>query len=115
MAKPSVHELMLKLKAVRLEESEILAEIERALPDASAGGQLEDEPMENTPISCGDRIHIKNKVKKPADWNNNIRWVEERRATVTRVLEGQIHFVTDNGVRTWRAPNNVRHLRRDEE
>jgi hypothetical protein len=29
-------------------------------------------------------------------------------ATVTTVRIGQIFFVTDNGVETWRAPNNLK-------
>ena len=115
MDDPKVRELLVRLKAVRLEASTIVAEIERTIDDATGARQVEDEPMENTAICSGDRFHIKNKVKKPADWNNSIKWVEERRAAVTKVLEGQIHFVTDIGVRTWRAPNNVRHLRRNEE
>jgi hypothetical protein len=72
MAGPSVQQLILKLKAVvRLEESAILAEIERTIAGASAARRLSNEPMENTPISCGDRMHIKNKVKKPADHDNH--------------------------------------------
>jgi hypothetical protein len=26
------------------------------------------------------------------------------------VTPSQIHFITDNGVKTWRAPNNVKKL-----
>jgi hypothetical protein len=115
MDDPSVQQLVSRLKEIRLEASAIIAQIDRRLDDGSGEGGMQDEPMENTVLCSGDRIHIKNKLKKPADWNNSIKWVEERRATVTRVLEGQIHFVTDNGVRTWRAPNNVRRLRKDEE
>ena len=111
MDEPSVGQFIQKLKAVRLEESAILAQIERRLHHNAGGARRpSNEGMEDSPITCGDRKRIKNKLKRPADWNNTIEWVEERRATVTRVLEGQIHFVTDNGVRTWRAPNNVRRL-----
>ena len=54
MDDPSVQQLILKLKAVRLEESAILAEIERKIAGASAARQLSNKPVENTPISCGD-------------------------------------------------------------
>jgi hypothetical protein len=39
-------------------------------------------------------------------------WEEdrERTATITRVTPNQIHFVTDNGTRTWRAHRNVRRI-----
>jgi hypothetical protein len=100
MNDPSVQKLLLRLKEVRLEESAIIAEIKTIVDNANRDRRMEDEPMENTVICSGDRVHIKNKLKKPADWNNSVKWVEERRATVTRVLKGQIHFVTDNGVRT---------------
>ena len=58
-------------------------------------------------------MEIKNKLKKPADWPINTEWVESRgkTATVTRIYRGQVHFLTDNGVSTWRAPNNLRKIR----
>jgi len=62
----------------------------------------------------GDRIRITNRVKKPATWTGASVWDEERErvATVTQVTPKQVHFVTDNGTRTWRAPNNVRRIKR---
>jgi hypothetical protein len=62
----------------------------------------------------GDRIRITNRVKKPATWTGASVSDEERErvATVTRVRPKQVHFVTDNGTRTWRAPNNVRRIER---
>ena len=89
MDEPSVGQLIQKLKAVRLEERAILARIERRIHNARGARRPSNEGMEDSPITCDDRIKIKNKLKKPADWNNTIEWVEERRATVTRVLEGQ--------------------------
>ena len=35
---------------------------------------------------------------------------KERQGTVTRVTAEQIHIVTDNGTRTWRAPQNLRKI-----
>ena len=60
-------------------------------------------------ISKGDRVSITNDVRKPSYWNDNIEWDQEKaqRATVTHFYRGQVHFVTDNGVRTWRAINNL--------
>lgn len=60
----------------------------------------------------GDRVRIKNKVIKPATWPVERPWIKEeaRRATITRVTRDQIHFVTDNGTRTWRAPNNLERI-----
>jgi hypothetical protein len=57
----------------------------------------------------GDRVRIRNALKKPATWPRNIEWKKElaQVATVTHTHRDQVHFVTDNGVKTWRAPNNL--------
>ena len=56
----------------------------------------------------GDRVVIKNKVKRPANWVGE--WIPEaaQRAIVTHFYRDQVHFRTDNGVTTWRATNNLR-------
>jgi uncharacterized protein YfaQ (DUF2300 family) len=61
-------------------------------------------------IQRGDRVRIKNKVKKPATWPGTKLWREDeyRSAIVTKVTPTQIFILTDNGVSTWRAPNNLR-------
>jgi len=63
-------------------------------------------------IRQGDRVIIKNKIRKPATCTDNTEWTKEKEcvATVTRVTKEQIHFVTDNGTNTWRAPNNLSKL-----
>jgi hypothetical protein len=63
-------------------------------------------------LKKGDRVRIKNKVIKPATWPIERPWIKEeaRRATITRVTRDQIHFVTDNGTATWRAPNNLERI-----
>ena len=60
----------------------------------------------------GDRVRVLNKFKKPATWNNSRQWseAEARLATVTVVRPEQVFFTTDNGINTWRAPNNLRRL-----
>ena len=67
-------------------------------------------------FATGDRIRILNAVKKPAKWNNKKEWSENeaRYATVTRIQGGRVFFVTDNGVSTWRAPNNLSNATQDE-
>ena len=60
-------------------------------------------------ISKGDRITITNVVKKPSHWNDNSEWnqTKAQRATLTHFYRGQVHFVTDNSIQTWRAINNL--------
>jgi hypothetical protein len=62
----------------------------------------------------GDRIRINKTLKKPADWDNVVEWDQKlaQTATVTQFKNKQVWFVTDNGVRTWRAINNVTKIER---
>jgi hypothetical protein len=57
----------------------------------------------------GDRVRVRNALKKPATWPKDATWIKELAhiATVTHLHREQVHFVTDNGVKTWRAPNNL--------
>ena len=110
----SIEELITKLQEVRLQEAELTAQLEAAVREHAA------PPTRNTtnayPFAEGDRVRIKNKIRKPADWDNQTTWseTEARTATVTNILRRgntiQIHFITDNGVNTWRAPNNLCHI-----
>jgi hypothetical protein len=88
--------------------------------------QLEAVNVRRTSVSNGTTMPIANneraltvngliagiKVNKPATWPIEKAWVREesRLATVTRVTREQIHFVTDNSITTWRAPNNLEKL-----
>jgi hypothetical protein len=58
----------------------------------------------------GDRVRILNSVKKPVRWDNAKEWNKDkaRYATVTRIQDGRIYIITDNGVPTWRSANNLR-------
>lgn len=98
--------LIVELKKLKIREAEILALLERENDKAEADG------YGATTFAKGDRVHIKNRVRKPASWGNTVVWDERvaRNATVTNTDQGKVHFVTDNGVRTWRLPNNLRRL-----
>jgi hypothetical protein len=80
----------------------------RPTPVASASVQVPRGPTING-FARGDRVRIKNKVNKPASWPAARVWDKDaaRFATITEVTREQIHFVTDKGVRTWRAHNNL--------
>lgn len=96
----------LRIRVARLEADRDKENAVRVAPVAAAAVALGD-------LEVGDRVRIKNKVRKPATWPSATPWSEEREriATVTRVTTEQVHFVTDNGTRTWRAPNNLTKLR----
>jgi hypothetical protein len=113
MAERQLNDLLEKLKALHIEEASILTQIEEL---NSARATAAPEKRVNG-IARGDRVRIQNRVRKPATWTSETEWTEakERLATVTRVTQEQIHFVTENGTRTWRAPNNLKLLNRKDE
>lgn len=123
--KKTIQELISALKTIRLQEADLTAQLEEAVENRErigvasdpAGEEKEKNGQRSYGFAKGDRIWIQNKLHKPANWNNELKWIEQegKTATVTAVLAKgptiQVHFVTDNGVKTWRAPNNVRLLR----
>ena len=73
-----------------------------------------DEHLSTTPFfQRGDLVKIRNIVRKPATWHSDNEWNQEQAqlATVTHNYKGQVHFVTDNGVKTWRAVNNLTRIK----
>lgn len=115
----NIEELIEELRALRLRETAVIAEIEGAIEartrrttgtisnDNNIGATPQLEAVVNG-IRRGDRVRITNKVRKPATAAPTWTEQKEREATVTRVTPQQIHIVTDNGTRTWRGPNNLR-------
>jgi hypothetical protein len=128
--KKTVQELINALKTLRLHEADLTAQLEEAIEERERDNHKRGDtarkaiPLQrpetgqptNRAFQKGDRIRIRNKVHKPASWDNSVEWVAEnaQTATVTEVLTKgpttQVHFATDNGVNTWRAPNNLRLL-----
>jgi hypothetical protein len=111
MQDKEVEDLISELKVLNLRRSAILARLEEAYSTPSVEDTVR-APIANG-IVKGDRVRIINKVKRPAVWTSQLAWDKEREryATVTRVTPTQVFFTTDNGVETWRAPNNLRRLR----
>ena len=94
-----VHELReLKLRVARLEQHR------QTFKEAPT--------VKRNILAVGDRIKIKNKVKKPQNWPTDKEWTEsnERSATITKITDKQVHYITDNGNHTWRAPHNLRKI-----
>lgn len=110
----SIESLIQELADLRIR----VAQLEAAATEPVA--QLEAAATEPGPInegsesdlSPGDRVLVKNKVKRPATWNIADAWNQQaaQRATVTHFYKDQVHFITDNGVSTWRARNNLSKL-----
>ena len=101
-------ELVQDLQALRIQVARLEDEVRRhqlAPPEEPQAGF-------DHGFQVGDRVRILNRVRRPATWNATRRWSEAQAltATVTVVRSDQVFFVTDNGVSTWRAPNNIRRL-----
>ena len=109
-------ELIDELRALRIRQDDIIAELEevnRAATRhqaANEGGPIENEEQAEPAngLRRGDRVRIKNRVRKPATAGASWSEPRERLATVTRITPEQIFITTDNGTKTWRAPNNLR-------
>ncbi len=108
-----IDEIIEELQSLRLQVESLEAEL-RQRNRESVAAPTGPPPNRHYPhtFARGDRVRILNKIKKPATWDNRVAWSEEdaRNATVTEVRDRQIFFITDNGIETWRAPNNLRKL-----
>ena len=122
MDDPSLQDLVRELRAIRIREAQIIQQLEVGLTKATDEGTKEPSASSTETsthgLKIGDRIAITNKVKKPANWPRSDPWIESdhKTATIQDIItisptNTQIHFITDGGVETWRAPNNVRTIR----
>lgn len=112
-------DLIEELRALRIRETAIIAQLEEVNTRATAGTQ---EPRTSNRVAAtanglkrGDRVRIRNKIRRPATAGPEWTEARERLATVTRVTPDQVHITTDNGTRTWRGPNNLQLLEEDRE
>lgn len=119
MEERQITDLIEELKALKLRESVVISQLEAANKrrvesnrESPIGTSFDTQTATDIGLLVGDRVYVINRVRKPATWTSNVAWSadKERRATVTRVTATQVHILTDNGVRTWRAPNNLRKL-----
>lgn len=102
MRNTSIGELVEELKRLQVREARIIELIE----------QRTEADYRHAALTQGDRVYIKNRVRKPSNWSDTVVWDERvaRNATVTRVDGNKVYFTTDNGVCTWRVFSNLRRL-----
>ena len=103
---PNIKSLTNELRALRVR----VDQVENQLRELREQEENVATAPPNTLLTRGDQVRIINKVKRPANWLAT--WDErdilnERRATVTHTVRDQVWIVTDNGTKTWRAPNNL--------
>jgi hypothetical protein len=107
MERKQIHDLIQELKDLHLREAEIISLLDKTNAGLTAQrGDTVDHGLEK-----GDRVKVKNQVKKPANWGNDTwNYQQARVATVTFTTADRIYFVTDNGIKTWRSPRNLERL-----
>lgn len=109
-----LNQIIAELKSLKLQQERVLTRLENhaqrlaeaSLPIAEA---VPTTNSRDVPLEIGDRIIITNGVRRPSRWIRPWDARQERHATITRIgTDGRVFFTTDNGVKTWRSPANVK-------
>lgn len=100
--------LIKKLKDLRVRETNLLRQIEEAHRQREYGRN--NNGTHDRTYRKSDRVYITSRVRKPASAPDTWTAYNERRATVTRVVDERVFIRTDNGTETWRADKNIRLL-----
>lgn len=102
--------LIKKLKDLRVQETGLLRQIEEAYRQRE--NERNDGDTRTSTYRTGDRVYITNRIRRPVSSPDSWTDQDERRATVTRVVNDKVFIKTDNGTETWRANKNLRLLPR---
>jgi hypothetical protein len=105
-----VQGLIAELRALRLREERVIERLE----EADRGNEAAS--ITRHKYKKGDRVFIKNKVRKPVKSTGEWSAAKERHATVKLIVDKEgdrIHLRTDNNTHTWRAHKNVTALPRE--
>ncbi len=100
--------LIQELRSLKLRESLLLDELE------VASGRSSSNARASSTLSVGDRIRVRNLIRKPSDWTRPWKTSISRLATITAVQNDRVYFITDNGLETGRAMKNVERLNTNE-
>jgi hypothetical protein len=115
MQDKSICELIEELRHVRIQETAIIEELEESVRDAAQREREEEKNIVDVDVDDvhpavtanglrirgGDRVRLRNKIRKPATAGPSWSETHERLATVTKVTLEQVHIGTDNGTKTW--------------
>ena len=122
----TVNKLLIKLKNLRVQEEEVIQQIERAVQQDRADREqqtkpesldqsMSEEQKQAQALKPGDRVRIKNRVTSGTF--SRRAFSADRRAIVTRVRldrKGKIEKVfitTDNNLTTHRLPKHLARLK----
>jgi hypothetical protein len=106
MPTETVDELIEQLKNIKIQEDTVLEKLSQARRQER---KTQEKNTQGTKYSVGDRVFIKNTIRKPVGRSVN---TNDRKATVLHTtLDGnqtKVYIQTDNGTRTWRLEKNLR-------
>ena len=107
-----IEELTRELLALQIRRTQIIAEL--ATEDRAEQAAPHVPPL----FAVGDRVRITNRVNRPSGWVGLWDAERNRNATVTSIVDSngscRVHLRTHSGVKTWRAPQNLRLKDHDE-
>jgi hypothetical protein len=97
MKGPDIKDLVAELRDLKI----CVAQLERQ--------RQPDSPKEDR-LQIGDRVQIKNKIRKPSTWPRERPRTEaqERLAVIRQVTRDRIYITTDKGTLTWQHPSNLK-------
>ena len=102
MKNQSVDQLIQKLKEIRIQETQVLDQLEEARVRETRDNASQ---VDHNPYEKGDRVKISNKIRLPGGRTpTNGDCV----AIVTDVVEDKVYFTILNGNKTWRLSKNLR-------
>ena len=107
MRNQSVDQLIQKLKKIRIQETQVLNQLEeaRARETTDSLPRVHTLHTDHNPFEKGDRVKIFNKIRLPG---GRTPTNDDRIAIVTNVVEDKVYFTTLNGTKTWRLHKNLR-------
>jgi hypothetical protein len=103
-----VDDLIEQVQSLTLQVQELKQELRRRDTSPSLRQRGQQLPY-RTEFKPGDRVRILNSIRKPTSWNASKEWLpfQAKSATITSIKGQRVFFTTDNGVSTWRSPNNL--------
>ena len=104
---PTVEELLIRLEALRIEESHVIQQIRQA-QNRERNTRTAVAPNNIGEFCLGCRVEIINGVKSKR--SRRTVTIEDRQGTVYKLTDTRVCFITDNGDNTWRAYKNIRVL-----
>jgi polyribonucleotide nucleotidyltransferase len=123
--KHEIDSLIEELKSLRLREELVIEKLEAAYTGSrqdttarttrSATTNRSPTAHPQSSYNKGDRVAIRNKIRKPSSSASTWTARRERHATVTLVDNDldRVYIRTDNNTHTWRATKNLSHISKE--